>query len=82
MGRYQAEMKARRILVDWPHAPVAGFDDWCRTSIGTDAERAVHASAIRAVPMARSRRTTACRDWAATSCSGDGRLNGGFLGVA
>ena len=54
MGRYQAEMKARGILVGWPHAPVAGFEDWCRTSIGTDAEMAVHASAIRAVLTARS----------------------------
>ena len=54
MGRYQAEMKARGILVGWPHAPVAGFEDWCRTSVGTDAEMAVHAAAMRAVLTARS----------------------------
>ena len=54
MDRYQAEMKARGILVGRPHAPVAGFEDWCRTSIGTDAQMAAHASAMRAVLAARS----------------------------
>ena len=49
MAKYQAEMKARGLLVGWPHAPVKGFDDWCRTSIGTDAEMAAHATAMRAV---------------------------------
>lgn len=54
MGRYQAEMNGRGILVGWPHAPVAGCEDWCRTSIGTDAEMAVRASAMRAVLTERS----------------------------
>ena len=49
MAKYQAEMKARGLLVGWPHAPVKGFDDWCRTSIGTDAEMVAHATAMRAV---------------------------------
>lgn len=53
MAQYQAQMKARGILVGWPHAPVAGFDDWCRTSIGTDAEMTAHAAAMRAVLPAR-----------------------------
>lgn len=49
MAEYQAQMKAKGFLVGWPHAPVAGFDDWCRTSIGTDAEMTAHAAAMREV---------------------------------
>lgn len=44
---YQARMKARGFLVGWPHAPVAPYLDWCRVSIGTDAEMAKLATAMR-----------------------------------
>ncbi len=54
MAQYQARMKEKGFLVGWPHAPVAGFEDWCRTSIGTDAEMTAHAVAMRAVMAARS----------------------------
>lgn len=47
-GDYQAAMKARGFLVGWPHAPVARYPDWCRVSIGTDAEMAACANAMRA----------------------------------
>jgi len=53
MAEYQAQMKAKGFLVGWPHAPVAGFEDWCRTSIGTDAEMTAHAVAMREVFAAR-----------------------------
>lgn len=55
MAEYQAQMKAEGFLVGWPHAPVAGFEDWCRTSIGTDAEMTAHAVAMRAVLTGRSK---------------------------
>ncbi len=53
MTAYQAKMKEKGFLVGWPHAPVAGFEDWCRTSIGTDDEMRAHAVAIREVLGAR-----------------------------
>jgi histidinol-phosphate aminotransferase len=46
---YQAEMKARGILVGWPHSPPDAYKDWCRTSIGTEAEMTKHAVAMREV---------------------------------
>lgn len=44
---HQAAMKERGILVGWPHAAPAAYPDWCRTSIGREAEMAKHAEAMR-----------------------------------
>jgi len=49
VGDYQAAMKARGILVGWPHSPPDAYKDWCRTSIGTEAEMAKHSVAMREV---------------------------------
>lgn len=46
---YQAVMKTKGLLVGWPHAPAPGYEAWCRTSIGTDAEMRICAQAMRAV---------------------------------
>jgi histidinol-phosphate aminotransferase len=44
---YQAAMKTRGFLVGWPHSSPEAYPDWCRTSVGTDAEMAKHAVAMR-----------------------------------
>ena len=46
---YQARMEVRGFLVNWPHAPVEPYLDWCRTSIGTDDEMRRHEQAMREV---------------------------------
>lgn len=46
---YQALMKARGLLVGWPHEPAEGYERWCRTSIGTDREMSVCHAAMKAV---------------------------------
>ncbi|HRE81388.1 MAG TPA: histidinol-phosphate transaminase [Opitutaceae bacterium] len=46
---YQAAMKARGLLVGWPHEPARGYEGWCRTSIGTEREMALCHAAMREV---------------------------------
>jgi histidinol-phosphate aminotransferase len=46
---YQSAMKARGLLVGWPHSPPERYPDWCRTSIGTESEMEKLVTAMREV---------------------------------
>jgi histidinol-phosphate aminotransferase len=55
MRDFQATMQEKGFLVGWPHAPVEGYEDWCRVSIGTVDEMRGYHKAMREVFAGRGK---------------------------